>query len=115
MTGIKELKEMVSFGLTIPEAYYRAKEDGDIDISDIVHLYPIVQKAPDAIMDADEIPEELLDLTEEEYNELCNFVGEEFDIPEDRIEEAVEIGIKIGFHIALGVSKFKDIFSKDTE
>jgi hypothetical protein len=90
MAGIKELKDVVYAGLKIGEAL----SDG-IGIEDIGALTSL----PAAIAGISDVPAEIADLDEAEAEELKQYVKDNFDIPDDKleafIEQAVETVVKI--------------------
>jgi hypothetical protein len=84
--GIEELKDVVKAGLDIGEAL----SDG-IGIEDISALFSL----PDAIAGITDVPAEIADLDEAEKAELKQFVAENFDIPDDKLEVFIEGAISV--------------------
>lgn len=78
---IKETKEVVYAGLKIGEAL----SDG-IDITDVGALTAL----PAAISGISNVPAEIADMDAAEMEELKQFVKDNFDIPDDRLEEFIE-------------------------
>lgn len=87
---LKETKEMLSFVLGIFNAVGKSLEDGKVDVSDIALLLGPLMKVGSAVQGAARIPSELKDLSQEESNELKEFISKEFDIPQDHLEKVLE-------------------------
>lgn len=102
---VKELKEMVSFGLSLGMAIDKSlADDGKISFADVGNLIAPIMKAPAAFMGADKALEELKNLDEEGKKEMNDFVKSEFDIADDKIEAIVEECIGIAMSAAKVVS-----------
>ena len=84
--GIEELKDVVKVGLDIGEAL----SDG-VGIEDISALFGL----PEAIAGISDVPAEIADLDEAEKDELKVFVAENFNIPDDKLEEFIEAAIAV--------------------
>jgi len=105
---LKELKEAVSFGVALGNALGKSLEDGKVDYADLLTLWEPITKAPDAFDGASKIIAEVEGLTQEQTEELVQFIKGEFDIPQDEIEIKVEAAL----NIVLGVMKFVSSFKK---
>lgn len=81
MLGIKETKDVVFSGLKIGEAL----SDG-IQVTDVTALISL----PEAIVGIKDVPAEIADMDEAEAEELKRFVKDNFDIPNDKLEEFIE-------------------------
>lgn len=93
--GIQELKDVVNCGICLGELV-DALSDG-VGLSDIgaaLRAAKSVKPAIDAVKSGLIVPE-LKDLDESEKAELKTFVGEEFDISNDGIEEVIEKAINV--------------------
>jgi hypothetical protein len=89
--GIKETKELLKFVLvTVEESHVGLKNGAGVD--DLPRLFTIAKEAPAAFSGIGDIPNEIMDLQDNEYKELCDFIKEDFDIPEDDVEAVVEHG-----------------------
>lgn len=96
---VKELKELVAFGLSLGSAIDRSlSDDGKITFADAGNLIGPIMKAPAAFAGAEQALVELNALDEEGKKELNEFVKSEFDIADDRIEAIVEesVGVAVG-------------------
>lgn len=106
MAGIKETKELLDFAIALCNGVGRAAEDGDYDFTDLVDFVPVVRTLGDAFQGVTEVPRELADLSEVEYQELLDYVREEFDIPQDRAELYLEKAFEAGLRVAEMVCLF---------
>ena len=106
--GIKELKELVKFGLKLGEALGKALEDGKINLVDALKFLPVLKDLKIALEGASEIPAELKDLDEAELQELKVFIKDEFNLPDDALEAKIEMGLEVAvslISLALGFKK----------
>jgi hypothetical protein len=96
----KNLEEIVDLGCSIGNALGKSLEDGELDASDLGDFFPVVVKVGPAISDfskgIDAIKERL---SAEEFQKLSQFVKDNFDIPEDTIEKAIEKSIDVVFAV----------------
>ncbi len=88
--GIKELKEMVGFVVSIAEAVVGSLEDGKISFRDMFRLFGALKKAGPAIKGMGEMRLEIKDLSQAEKQELQDYVATEFDIENDILEGYIE-------------------------
>ena len=93
----EETKDALTFVLRLGEGFANALEDGKLSFADFIHFAGAFQSVPAALSGAYSIPKELSDLTEDEARELIDWAKEEFDIPQDGIEEIVERGFELLF------------------
>jgi len=110
--GIENVKELLAFGFSIGKAIIKAKEDGKVDTTDVIHLIAPIQAMIPAIDDIDELPAELSDLSEEEAEELLEhgsrLLGEVFD------KEVLVMKIEAGIKFALaGLQLYTALKSND--
>jgi hypothetical protein len=104
--GVKELKEMLGFVLGLGNAFGKSMADGKIGWTDLANFLSPLMKAPAAFQGVTQIPGELADLDPTEKAEVLNYVRTEFDIPQDKVEEAVEDGLKLLGDIHTFIKKF---------
>jgi hypothetical protein len=90
MAGIQESKDVIKFVCSLVSAIAEASRDGKPTLSDAVQLLPVLKKLPAAVENISLIPEEASDYDAEELRELSDLVKEELDLPNDRVEAAVE-------------------------
>lgn len=86
----KELKEMISFILTIFETFEKTFKDGKISIDDVRHFPALMMAAMPAIKDSWKICDEIKTIDKDGIEELVNFVKEDFDLEFDFIEGFIE-------------------------
>lgn len=69
--GVQQLEDALAFGESLYLGYKAAKaNDGKVDLNDFPFLITPVTKLFPAIDGADEIPDELLDVDDQEYSYL---------------------------------------------
>jgi len=105
MLGTQNLKEIVDFGLSTGEVI-AGLQDG-VDLKDLGPALSAAKKAPAALKDASLAWDEYCDMDDAEALELENFVVTEFDIPNDKVEEAIERGFKIACELRALIPLFK--------
>lgn len=104
----KELGEVVKFVCAVANAIGEAVKDGEGTVGDAIHLMPLLYKLPAAIDGCAEIPAELADLSQGEIDQLAAFVKDELDLPQKKVEAAIEDAIDISVKIYGLVKKFRD-------
>lgn len=98
--GIQETKDVVYAGLKIGEAI----SDG-VQIEDIGALTAL----PAAISGITDVPAELADMDEVEAEELKQFVKDNFDIPDDKLEEFIEEAVATAVQVYKLYVKFQTL------
>lgn len=109
--GIKNLKLFVAFVLGLQQEIREASKDG-FTFMDSLGLVDNVSKLPAIISNASNIHQEIIDLDEEERAELNFHIQEQFDIPNDQIELAIEESIDFGFQTWRYISRMTRILKK---
>ena len=84
------MKEALRDLLKVSNALGAALDDGKVSIVEAVDLIIKSASIIDDIQNAKEIYEEWKSLSAEEKQELAEYFAEEFDIPNDRVEVAIE-------------------------
>lgn len=96
MAKAKELKEILSFMCSLANAIGDSTaDDGKISRSEALGMLPLLYDVPSAFGGITEIPSEVGELSQEDIEELAQMVKDELDIPQDKIEEAIEDGIDL--------------------
>lgn len=90
MEGTKETKDVIEFLCALVNAIADASADGKVTLGEAAALLPVLYKLPAAIDGIDAIPDEASDFTQDELDELSELIKEELDLPNDRVEAAVE-------------------------
>ena len=85
MTNIKELKEVITFGLSVAKVVRADLADGKMSLMEIFGLLKLIGPAQDAFEGIGSIPAEIKDLDSSESTELCELVRQalEQDISDD--------------------------------
>ena len=91
----KELKEALVFMCALANSIGEVAEDGKLNISDATHLVPMLYKLPSAVDGMADIPSEVAEMDSEDIEELAQLVKDELDLPQDKVEMAIEDGIDL--------------------
>jgi len=110
--GIKDLKELIGLGLHIGMGYANSIKDGKWTAGDFFNFIPAVTCIPNAVDGFDNVAKQLLDVDETEKEELKKFVEDEFNIPNDNIEQAIEKGLLMGITIVQGSKEIYDLIKE---
>lgn len=95
MAEAKELKEVLSFVCALANTIGEVSEDGKVSRSEAMALLPLLYKVPSALDGISDIPSEVSELSQEDIEELAKMVKDELDLPQDKIEDAIEDGIDL--------------------
>ena len=74
--GIEETKDILDFMFSFVEAVGKAQKDGEMTWSDARYFIDPVKKLFEAVDDIEEVLPEIEDLSEEEYDQLVEYVKE---------------------------------------
>lgn len=105
--GTKELGEMLKFVCALADGIGEAAKDGSVTLGDAAHLIPLLYKLPSAADGIAEIPAEVADLSQDEVAALVAMIKDELDLPQDKLEMAIEDALEIGIKIYALVQKLK--------
>lgn len=105
--GTKELGEILKFICALANTLGEASKDDELSASDAAKLIPLMYKIPGAIEGISEIPSEVADISEDEIEKLVSMIKDELDLPQDKIEHAIEDSIEICVKLYALVQKFK--------
>ena len=92
--GIEETKDILDFMFSFVEAVGKAKADGEMSWSDARYFIDPVRKLFEAVDDIEEVLPEIEDLSEEEYDELVEYVKEKWDYDEENLDWVVDTAIE---------------------
>lgn len=95
MAKAKELSEALKFICALANSIGEVAEDGKMDLRDATHLMPLLYKLPSAVDGIQEIPSEVAELSSEDIAELAQMVKDELDLPQDKVEAAIEESIDL--------------------
>ena len=88
--GIKNIKIILLFGLSLAQELQKGLEDGKLNFGEIIGFTDDLAAIPSVVEAVKRAPAEFLDLDTKEQQELRSLVEKEFNIPQDKIEEAIE-------------------------
>jgi len=103
----KELGEVLKFICALANAVGEAAKDGEVSLGDAAHLIPLLYKLPAAADGMSEIPAEAKDLSQDEIDALIKMVKDELDLPQDKIEMAVEESLDVAIKLYALVVKLR--------
>lgn len=106
MAPITDTKEVLKFGFAIVKAFQAARADGVIDLRDLGLVFPLIQEAGPALAGIQNVPKELSDLDDAEFDELLDLGKLEFPlvIEDAALRIKVEKGYKLGLALAEMIS-----------
>lgn len=99
MAKMKELKEAVGFVCSLANSIGKMSENGTPTLRDAMHLVPLLYKLPTAIDGASEIPAEVGAMSEEDLAALVQSVKDDLDLPQDKVEAAIEDGLDVAIKL----------------
>ena len=94
--GIEETKDILDFVFSFVEAEGKAKKDGEMSWSDARYFIDPVKKLFEAVDDIEEVLPEIEDLSEEEYDQLVEYVKEKWNYDEENLDWVVDTAIEAG-------------------
>ena len=94
--GIEETKDILDFVFSFVEAVGKAKKDGEMTWTDARYFIDPVKKLFEAVDDIEEVLPEIEDLSEEEYDQLVEYVKEKWDYEEENLDWVVDTAIEAG-------------------
>lgn len=109
MLGIENLKKLISAGLNFGKNVARALEDKKISFFEAIGMIPEVFSLIGVGKTWAEVQAEIADLTDEEKTELHQFVADEFDIPNEKVEVFIEHAVSNIVSLNALIIEFKHI------
>ena len=94
--GIEETRDIIDFVFSFVEAGGKAKADGEMSWSDARYFIDPVKKLFEAVDDIEEVLPEIEDLTDEEYDELVEYVKGKWNYDEENLDWIVDTAIEAG-------------------
>mgnify|MGYP001362670882 FL=1 len=94
--GIEETKDILDFMFSFVEAVGKAKADGEMSWSDARYFIDPVRKLFEAVDDIEEVLPEIEDLSEEEYDQLVEYVKGKWNYDEENLDWVVDTAIEAG-------------------
>ena len=111
--GIENIKEVLKFMCELVDGIVKSLEDDHFNFADAIHFYDAAKAVPAMIKDIDQVPGEFMDLTDEEQQELIEYVKTEFDIPADKVEYFVESAFRSMIYFIDAIKAGMDAFKKE--
>lgn len=111
--GIENIKEVLKFMCELVNGVVKSLEDDHFNFADAINFYGAAKAIPAMIKDIDQVPGELMDLTDEEQQELIEYVKTEFDIPEDKVEKFVESAFRAMIYMVDAIKAGMNAFKKE--
>jgi len=105
---MKELKEFLGFFIGMLNWAGNSLADGKIDWTEKLGLGSKLVDAVKALKGINKIKEEWLSLTSADLEDLHDWINEEFDIPQEMVEEFLEDFVELIFRIIPMYSKGKN-------
>ena len=105
--GIEETKDILDFMFSFVEAVGKARKDGEMSWSAARYLIDPVKKLFEAVEDIDEVLPEIEDLSEEEYDQLVEYVRDKWDYDEENLDWIVDTAIEAGKSVLMMVNMQK--------
>ena len=94
--GIEETRDIIDFVFSFVEAVRKAKAAGEMSWSDARYFIDPVKKLFEAVDDIEEVVPEIEDLTDEEYDELVEYVKGKWNYDEENLDWIVDTAIEAG-------------------
>ena len=94
--GIEETKDILDFVFSFVEAVGKAKKDGEMTWSDARYFIDPVKKLFEAVDDIEEVLPEIEELSDEEYNQLVEYVKGKWDYDDETLDWVVDTAIEAG-------------------
>ena len=94
--GIEEVKDILDFMFSFIEAVGKARKDGEMTWSDARYFIDPVKKLFEAVDDIEEVLPEIEDLSEEEYDQLVEYVKGKWNYEEENLDWVVDTAIEAG-------------------
>ena len=94
--SIEETKDILDFVFSFVEAVGKAKKDGEMSWSDARYFIDPVKKLFEAVDDIEEVLPEIEDLSEEEYDQLVEYVKGKWNYDEENLDWVVDTAIEAG-------------------
>ena len=105
--GIEETKDILDFMFSFVEAVGKARRDGEMSWSDARYFIDPVKKLFEAVEDIDEVLPEIEDLSEEENDQLVEYVRDKWDYDEENLDWIVDTAIEAGKSVLMMVNMQK--------
>lgn len=109
MFGVENLKKLIKFSCDFTEQITEALADGKFTWMESFGFIDEVMQLPGVVKSFPAIKQELSELSPEERQELYDYLKEEFDIPNDRLEAFIENSLSLAIAAIALVEQWKAI------
>lgn len=109
--GIESIKIIILFGLSLGNELGKALEDKKLSIGEAFGFIDDLNDIDDVIEAVKKAPAEFLDLDSEEKAEIQSIVKVEFDIEDDKVEDAIEESFGFTLDTFRYVNRMRKIFT----
>jgi len=114
MYGTEKLKEALLVLIRFSDALDKRLDDGKLSLVEGITLVPKLTKLPQIIADFESIKNEFLDLDEIEKAEINQFIKDELDLVNDKVEDLIESVFDLGLAVASVVDKVRELKDDDS-
>jgi len=111
MEGIENIKKVIGFGLEVAADVAKAGSDGKIDWKDGYLVIDDIPKIPSLIKAVPRLKAEFMDLSNEEKEEILEFVRQKAVCKNEEAHGILEIAFQIVFEIAALISHLSELTS----
>ena len=117
LVGFKGTKQVLDLVITILKGIEASMEDDKITLADLPNFFNVLFQIVPAIEDVEKVPMEFKLASDEEAEELKQYLRDELDLADDEMEEFIEKAFDIVLTIWQLVKKFvmKDSSIPDVE
>jgi hypothetical protein len=106
LVGFKETKEVLDLVIALGRGVEESLEDDKLTLTDIPNFFPVLWKIRDAVEGVNVVPMEFKLASDEEAEELKQYLRDELDLADDQMEEFIEEAFNIVLTIWQVVKKF---------
>lgn len=105
--GVENLKKLIKFSCDFTEQIADALSDGKFSWTESFGFVDEVMQIPGVVKSFPAIKQELSELSPEERQELYDYLKEEFDIPNDKVELFIENSLSLAIAAVALVEQWK--------
>lgn len=106
-------KQVVSVFIALGKAYEKSMEDGKLDGTDLLNLWPVIMLVKPALENISEVKLEFINATEADKNEFEAWVRSEVDLKDKSVEQLIEAAFALVLDLAFFLKLFfPQVFAK---
>ena len=106
LVGLKETKEVLDLVITLGKGIEASMEDDKITLGDLPNFFNVLFQIVPAIEGIDQVPMEFKLASDEEAEELKQYLRDELDLQDDEMEAFIEEAFNVVLTIWQVVKKF---------